>query len=182
MILQYPLQLKPHYVEPIKLSTGQVVSLPKAKPHFKSWRGPVAFDRYGNKPVLDLNGEPLFAELVILRLFEEAGWTGVWVDSYRRCYRSSSQNKVDLPEDKLTMLKRIRAKTGKQGGCFDVFVWLDEQMLFAESKREGHDRLRASQFKWIEAALNCGLSRESFLIVEWSLGESYNGRVLENRL
>jgi hypothetical protein len=33
------------------------------------WTGTQIADTYNNKPVLDLNGEPLFAELFALRLF-----------------------------------------------------------------------------------------------------------------
>lgn len=43
-------------------------------PRFRKWTGKPSHDTYNGKPVLEFNGEPAFAELVILRTFEEAGW------------------------------------------------------------------------------------------------------------
>jgi hypothetical protein len=47
---------------------------------FEAWRGPAIAHTYGNKPVLDWHGEPLFAELVVLRQWQARGWDGAWVD------------------------------------------------------------------------------------------------------
>jgi hypothetical protein len=57
------------------------------------------FDRYGQKAVLEFRSKPLFAELVILRLFEEVGWSGVWVDSYRKRFRADVTEPVEIPAD-----------------------------------------------------------------------------------
>ena len=42
-------------------------------------------------------------------------------------------------------------------------------MVFAESKRAGADSIRASQVRWVEAALSVGVPLESLLVVEWEL-------------
>ena len=55
--------------------TGQrVVCVSKATPTFDARTGEPAEDSYGNKAHLDFNGDPLFAEFVILRHLEAAGW------------------------------------------------------------------------------------------------------------
>jgi hypothetical protein len=166
-----PAILRPNGEEEILLSSG-VVRLPKTTPQFSAWSEPILFDRYGGKAVLDYHGEALFAELVILRLFEEEGWSGVWVDSYSRCFRTNPSVKVEIPRDRLRMFERIQEAAGAKSGCFDVFVWKEEMMIFAEAKRSGRDKFRATQIRWLDAALRAGLPVESFLVVEWSLKKS----------
>ena len=43
-----------------------------------------------------------------------------------------------------------------------------DEVAFAESKRRGSDKLRLSQVRWLQAALEAGIPLECFLIVEWS--------------
>ena len=69
---------------------------------FEAWRGPAIADTYGNKPVLDWHGEPLFAELVVLRQWQARGWDGVWVDSFRRQFRNGHDGDHDLAADPTT--------------------------------------------------------------------------------
>ncbi len=52
--MQYPQELVPTGYEEIRLLTGQVVSVPKAKPVFEPWRGEPLKDTYGGKKVIDL--------------------------------------------------------------------------------------------------------------------------------
>lgn len=73
----------------LQLPSGRYVSVPACFHSFKLWEGPPIPDTYGGKAVLDCKGEPLFAELVVLRLIQEEGWEGVWIDTYRRKFRHS---------------------------------------------------------------------------------------------
>ena len=142
--------------------------LPKTTPQFSAWNGPIPFDRYGGKAILDFCGEALFAELMILRLFEEEGWSGVWVDTYRHCFRRNPVTKVAIPKERLRMFEQLQEAAGAKSGCFDVFVWKEEMTVFAESKCSGHDKMRPTQIRWLEATLRFGLPIGSFLIVELS--------------
>jgi hypothetical protein len=165
----------PESAEPITLPSGRAVELPKAKPLFHAWRGAVPNDCYGSKPLLDLRGEMVFAELAILRLFELAGWQGRWIDSYRRKYRVGywgDDTAKDLPLEQKALLDSIRARSEVRGGCFDVFCWCLGKIMFAEAKWKAHDRIRHSQRRWLEAALDVGIPVASFLIVEWGIQES----------
>jgi len=133
------------------------------------WCGPPIADDYGGKAVLDYFGEPLFAELVILRHFEAVGWRGVWVDTYRRRTRVSLTDDLPLPTERRELLDRVADRAGMPHGCFDVFAWSESGVAFAEAKRSGRDRIRTSQVRWLSAALDVGVPLDSFLVVEWSV-------------
>jgi hypothetical protein len=151
------------------LSSGREALVPKTRPTFKGWTGAFTGSTYGGKPLLDFDGQALFAELVILRLFQRDGWDGVWVD--KSTYRTSmmEHSRVALPPDKERLLQDIYHRAGARAGCFDVLCWKDEWVVFAESKRRSKDWLQPTQRRWIEAALGVGVPLKSLLIVEWEL-------------
>ncbi len=172
--MDYPSLLAPTTTEDIRLPSGNQVSIPKTQPTFELWKRPPIADTYGGKEVLSLNGEPVFAELLILRMLQNDGWSGVWVDAYRRKYRTSyfPANEVELADRPMAVLEAIYARAGKRTGCWDVFCWREGgEFMFAESKRQKHDRIRTSQQRWLEAAIQYGLPTSSFLIVESSVSE-----------
>jgi hypothetical protein len=168
-MIQYPDGLVPTAVEKLTLPSGRVVSLPKATPVFQRWQGPVSVDTYGNKPLINLDGEVVYAELAILRLFQAEGWQGVWVDTYRRKMRTGITEYVSLPAEQEKLLQQMYQAAQTRTGCFDVFCWQHDVVLFAESKRKRRDQIRQTQLKWLEGAMTLGLSPGSFLLVEWTL-------------
>lgn len=168
----YPNLLQPNNKEAIVFSTNKVVEIPTVNLSFKKWSGIQPDDTYNNKAVIDFNGEPVFAELASLRIFQNEGWEGVWVDTYRRKYRNSyweNEPVVELPEEKLLLLNNIYKIAGIKSGCWDVFCWKDDEVIFAEAKRHKKDKIRPNQIRWLEAAFQYGLKEDSFLIVEWAL-------------
>ncbi len=166
----YPGSLKPNASERIKLKS-RIVELPKTVVKFGRWLGKRPKESYGNKPLLDLRGECVFAELAILREFQAAGWDGRWIDSYSRKYRIGYWGDgvfQAIPRKQSELLDAIGRKTKRYGGCFDVVCWNNGDICFAEAKWQGKDRFRDSQRNWLDAALHVGLRPEQFLIVEWS--------------
>jgi hypothetical protein len=167
------------FLEPFKteselfsLSSGAHISIQKYFLHFNEWKGVLIPNTYNGKTVIDWNGEPLFAELAVLRLFQSHGWDGVWVDSYRRKYRTGLPNvaePVELPEKQKQLIDSIRSKTGRHGGCWDVFVWKDNQVMFLELKRSKKDRVQDSQRLWLEKSLDSKLTADNFAFVEWAV-------------
>jgi hypothetical protein len=143
----------------------------KASPAFSAWTGPPVSDDYGGKTVLDASGRPAFAELAILSRLRDAGWDGVWIDTFHRQYRTGcwGAEPVELSGDPARLLERIYARTGTRSGASDVFCWRGPDVVFAESKRRGQDYIQPSQLSFLDAALVTGLHLESFLIVEWEL-------------
>ncbi|HLH29619.1 MAG TPA: hypothetical protein VKY31_00345 [Terriglobia bacterium] len=158
--------------ERLMLPSGRIVDVPKATPSFPVWHGEQPTDRYGKKPLVNFEGRMAFAELAILWSLQQSGWNGVWVDTYRRKFRTDYWNSpsTELPEEPRALLDRISAvRGGKQQGTWDIFCWRDDEYLFAESKWKTHDRLKPAQLEWLDAALSLDLPLPSFLIVEWSL-------------
>jgi len=167
--------LQPYKVdgESFSLSSGASVLIQKYFLTFIPWEGVPIQNTYNGKAVIDWNGEPLFAELAVLRLFQSHGWEGVWVDSYRRKYRVGLPDvtePVELPEKQKQLIESIRAKTGRHGGCWDVFVWKGEYVLFIELKRSKKDRIQDSQRLWLEKSFETGLTSDNFAFLEWDAG------------
>lgn len=168
--MQYPRDLTPNTTENIKLPSGVTVQIPKITSVFEIWSGKSVADTYNNKPILNYKDEPVFAELAILRILQSDKWNGVWVDTYRNAYRTSyfPKDSVKLPSEQAQLLQSIYKKAGANKGCWDVFCWRGQVNLFAEAKRQGHDKIRYTQKHWLESAIQCGLPLTSFLVVEWS--------------
>ena len=166
----YPERLIPGTIENLYLPSGLRAQIPKASPIFRLWSGEFTGDTYGNKPLIDVDGTAMFAELAILKLFQNDGWDGVWVDTFRKKYRTAwgDEGVVRLSGERLELLKSIHRRVGSASGCFDVFCWKDGSVVFAESKRRSKDEIRPTQLAWLETAMRAGLDASSFLIVEWS--------------
>jgi hypothetical protein len=164
--------LEPLSFEEVTLPSGQHLQIPKCVIVFKEWRGAPIKDTYNHKAVIDFEGKPLFAELAILRVLERSGWSGVWSDSYRNKYRVDLPEKsgsVNLPPAQERLIAAIKERTGRRGGCWDVFAWKNGRHIFAELKRSKKDKLRPNQFLWLQESLAIGVKPEEFLLVEWSL-------------
>ena len=172
--MQYPQDLIPNEYEEMALLTEQVISIPKARLVFEPWRGEPLLDTYGGKQVIDSNGKPVFAELAILKILQDEGWEGAWIDTYHKKKWIAIEQRGELPPDKNEFLEQIYRSAGARSGCFDVYCWRNEQILFAEAKRKGRDRIRETQRRWLTVALVSGVPVESFLIVEWNLAEASN--------
>ncbi|HEV2329843.1 MAG TPA: hypothetical protein VGY56_13755 [Verrucomicrobiae bacterium] len=169
--MKYPSQLSPTAVETVKLPSGKTVKIAKATPVFKLWTGKAVKETYGGKAVLDFYGQPQFAELGILRIFEREGWQGVWVDTYRNKYRTSywPKDSATLPDKQAKLLEAIYKANGTRSGCFDVFCWKGRDYIFAESKRCDQDKLRETQKQWIASAIKADVPLRSLLVVEWGI-------------
>ncbi|MFH1542897.1 MAG: VRR-NUC domain-containing protein [bacterium] len=157
--------------EEIPLSTGEIFNCPKANMYYHEWAGTPLKDTYGGKTVLDIEGEPLFAELAILKLIKDDGWDGVWVDNYRKTFRNVLPEKggsVSIPANYEKVINAIKEINGTLNGCWDLFAWKGNKLLFVESKRFKKDKLRDTQVKWLESALKSNFEIE-YLIVEWDL-------------
>lgn len=170
--MQYPDLLQPESTEVIPLPSNGTVEVPKVCSTFEKWAGERIEDTYGGKPVLRFAGEPVFAELAILRAFQNAGWDGVWVDTFRKKYRVGywgDSNDVALPTEQEELLTRIYTRAGRRSGCWDVYCWKEGLHLFAEAKQKNKDQIRVTQRHWLKAAISVGLPVKSFLVVEWSI-------------
>ena len=146
----------------IKLPSGRVAHVRTRSCQFLRWpansrAAPLYFKSGQNpKPVVDLDGEPLFPELAVLRLLEMEGWTGVWADTFGpgRFLRAWSEppTRIELNDQQLALLARVP----ETKGLWDIFAWRDTDVLFADAKWRGKDKSTRPQLRWMEAALNSG--------------------------
>jgi hypothetical protein len=169
--MNYPASLQPTTTESMTLPSGRIVAFPKATPIFPRWRGDPVDKTYGKKAILDFHGRPAFAELVILWTLQNEGWQGVWVDSFRRAFRTGYWNSSPekfLPQKPSSISEEIWNLAKIRSGVWDVFCWQDDRALLCESKKAGRDRIRPSQRLFAKSALNVGLPLDSFLFVEWT--------------
>ncbi len=162
--------------ETIILPSGKEVNVKKYFLKFTARAGEkIGFD-YGQKAIIDFEGEACFAELAILRMFLKNGWQGVWVEAYGGTHFLNSMPQgwslkpehISIPENKENLLKKIW-HAGQTKACFDVVVWRDDQILFCEAKRSKKDRLTEAQKKFIQAAITCGIRLSALIIIEWEL-------------
>jgi hypothetical protein len=168
--MNYPASLQPTSTETLTLPSGRSVAIPKATPTFSLWRGNHV-ETYGRKAVLDFNGRPAFAELAILWTLQNEGRQGVWIDSFRRAFRTGYWNsppEKSLPQKPSSLCDEIWNLAKTRSGAWDVFCWQDDRVLFCEAKKAGRDRIRPSQLLFAESALNAGVPLDSFLFVEWT--------------
>jgi len=147
--------------------------LPRYHFVFRKWPFLHDFNTYGGKQMLVWKEEPLFAELLMLRLLESQGYTGVWVDTFRKKYwqRLPDLSTPILPDAAITgtLEKIYEIKGGGKTGCFDVVAYRENHFVFVELKRQKADVIQPSQIEWLEAAGKAGLNAPFFLIAEWKL-------------
>jgi hypothetical protein len=178
----FPKLLQPNGTEDFIIS-GRTVQIPKYTIQFKKWEGIELKETFGNKPVINMNGKPMFAELAIMNLFLQSGWQTIWVETYARLNkepfymsdwdfekRYKDQINTPIKEKKILMMLAEIAKRNNNsyGGCWDVLGWNGKQILFAESKRFKKDRIQSTQNRWLEAGLKYGLRLENFMVVQWN--------------
>ncbi|NDC41233.1 MAG: hypothetical protein EBZ77_06755 [Chitinophagia bacterium] len=161
---------------------GVVVPITQYQLTLNEWKGAPVADTFGGKPVIDFDGAPVFAEEAVLRLYRAEGWQAKWIETYGRPKLNpmmldtwhngpySQQQHIPITDTVVNeQLAAIAARNNKTfAGCWDIVCWQNGQLLFVEVKRRKKDAIRASQLKWLKAALEVGLLPEQFVVVEWS--------------
>lgn len=151
------------------LPSGAEVDVPVWRTTFSKWTGdrlPESFSlTYRWKPLVDLDGGRLFAELAICKVLITNGWKAVWLDTF---HRKRWNQMIDV-ESPCTIPEPVLVEYGPAvlDKCvWDVFAWNSTRALFLESKGP-KDRVSQKQLGWLERALTSGLNLD-FLFVEWS--------------
>lgn len=176
-----PSQLQSTATEPFQINS-QSIDIPKCFVSFKNWSGPPLKNTYGRKPLLDVDGKTMFAELAIRIIFEDEGWDARWISPRRKRYvplidwkDDVFHNQIPVPfknQSTIDLLANIaKLNNGFYSGCWDVVAIKGSQIIFAESKRSKKDTIRETQVEWLSAALKFGLKPSNFLVVQWVTGE-----------
>ena len=160
---------------------SEEVEIPKCKLIFNKWEGVPVKETFGGKPLINLNNKSVFAEIAILNLLLQDGWQARWVSTYGSGNKNpkllaswvddkyKNQNSTEILDKKIKdlLIGISEENNNSYSGCWDVLAWKDEQIIFAESKRNKKDKIRQTQINWLEAGLQLGLKPENFLVVQW---------------
>jgi hypothetical protein len=151
------------------LPNGREVELIRLE--LRRWGGEFSGSTWGGKPLINVGGKPMFAEIAVLQLMRSQGWDGCWCSSKYLAAMPPSMP-ITLPEEQDCLLSRIRGVTGSWAGCWDVVLWRRGETRFMELKRRFQDRVSESQVQFLEAALSLGVPLSSFSLVEWELSRN----------
>lgn len=166
----FPEALRPTSIEPFQISPSTVIDVPRALPTFQAWHAALrSRTGTGGRSFWNSKASHYSHELVILRHFQRTGWDGAWIDTYRGRTLSGIDQPCEIPSGPRSRLTAIFEHAGSSSGWFDVFAWRADGFAFAEAKRCGRDRVRASQVSWLASALAVGVPLGALLVVEWSL-------------
>lgn len=174
----------PELFEPISTEIfpqgERVFLIPRTFVRFNKWEGTPINETFGNKSLLDVEGQAGFAEIAVMKSFIKAGWDARWVETYARGSKEplylkewkdvayKEQTECHFPDELLrNLIKDIAIVNGSYGGCWDVAAHKDGNILFVESKWFGKDSINSNQRKWLASAMSIGLKEENFLVVEW---------------
>jgi hypothetical protein len=167
-----------------------IKELPAVFMRFPRWDGPAFVDDLGRKAsaLVELDGEHLFAELAVLRLLEQAGWSGRWVNTYsgkgevwkyltewKDLPRGEQRSRPIEEAEPRQLLAAVAGlnKPARYKGCWDVFAWKGSEVAFVQCKRtapKSRDAVSKEQEDWVRSALYLGDRRvtlESFCFVQW---------------
>ncbi len=161
------------YPKAVALSPGNQVHITTYHPSFVAAPIVPGLDTHNKHYLLNLDGELLYAEIAVVRLFEREGWGAVWVDNYRKRFRREQpqkgvENSLTLPEAQQEALRRISGGELFRTGTWDIFAWHEDDVAFAELKlRASSDHLRENQIAFLKDAHSMGVPFHNFLIIEW---------------
>ncbi len=173
-----PKKLQPTDIEPFNID-NKIIDIPKCIVTFDKWTGVPVKETFGGKPILNVSGRPMFAELAIMTQFQNDGWQTRWVETYGKkepiCLTEwkddKYKNQVHVPflDNKIIKLLADIAKLNNDtySGCWDVVASNGDKIIFAESKRIKKDSIRSTQVNWLSAGLKYGLQPDNFLVVQW---------------
>lgn len=179
-----PFNINEIYREPYLYSNREYL-IPTICLYFPKWNGQGFENSFGKKPLICLDGKPMFAEQALQHLFLAEGWRSRWISTYAapRDKPRFLSNWIDKPINEQInqpiqdtgasgLLQRIAERNdGSFYGCWDVFGWNNSDFLFVESKHSKKDSIRDTQLRWLNYGLMEGLSINNFLIVQWDFEE-----------
>lgn len=180
--MDYPKRLTPIAFNTFQIE-GHTAEIPKAIIQFNAWNGKIVENTFSGKPVLNLNDNPVFAELAIMHIFKEDGWDARWIETYGKPklrpihltewmdepYKNQEHNPIDNKLIQFLLNAIAKNNNNSFAGCWDVVAWKNDQIIFAESKCRKKDFIKTTQNKWLKSAFEIGLSEENFLLIEWKI-------------
>jgi hypothetical protein len=146
------------------------------------WTGdlPTGFGSVPNKVPYELDGSPLYPELVVVRLLELAGWGAAWRKAWNgQAYWRDLREPIEPPEAVTEALDQVSVYAGHTGQ-WDIVAWRDKQLRLVSSRPAGGLPVSAYQASWLSIALRMGLPSGCFAVVEHRVPRPPRRRRLEH--
>ena len=152
-------------------STRRVVQVPVYVRAEVPWTGPPT-RRSGaipSKPLYTLDGEPIYPELLVVRLLERAGWGAAWRKTWNGVAYWRDVDEVAEPGAMaLSIVQQVSRQAGYDGS-WDIVAWRDRELRLLCSRAGGGQRVSAYMADWLDTALRMGLPLGCFAVVEHQL-------------
>jgi hypothetical protein len=119
-----------------------------------------------NKVAVEYLGEAVYPEFAIIRRLEAQGWEAAWRKNWHgAAFWTDIGAVANVPDIVQARFFAVADLAG--AGAWDVMAWREHRILFVESKQAGSDRLTSNQRRWLEVALELGMSLDSFAVHEY---------------
>ena len=149
-------------------STRRAVQVPVYIRHETHWtdEAPRGLGAIPNKTVYELDGAPIYPELLVVRLLERAGWGAAWRKTWNGvAYWRDLNETVEPGPLALSIIGQVTRQAGYEGS-WDIVAWRDRELRLMCSRPAGGQRVSAYMADWLDAALRMGLPIGCFGVVE----------------
>jgi hypothetical protein len=145
------------------------------------WSGPLpsGFDSVPNKPPFELDGVPLYPELLVVRLLERAGWGAAWRKLWNgTAYWRDIRDPVEPSALALSIIDQVTAQAG-HAGPWDIVAWRGRELRLLTSRTNGGQLISAYQADWLGHAIRMGVPVGCFAVVEHRVDRPPRRRALQ---
>lgn len=159
----------------VMLSTGVRVDIPRSFLRFVPDEDAKGEESEGNAATVTLDGEQVSPAVAIRRFLEKAGWEIARDRAEAPGVDAVGHPIGTMPTKLREVFDHVVQRAGGLEGCWDLVAWRGDKLTFVRARPWGEIQLDENECRWLEAALSEGLSRSSFLIVEWFASPSPSG-------
>jgi hypothetical protein len=148
----------------VDLPSGRRVSVPAYVRDERRWSGelPSSFDAVPNKEAFTLDGTPMYPELLVVRLLEQAGWTAAWRKNWGgTAYWRDIREPITPAAIPAAIIEQVSRQAG-HAIPWDIVAWGG----LLVSRVDSRQRVSAYLASWLDAALRMGIPLGCFAIVE----------------
>jgi hypothetical protein len=149
-------------------SSRQVVSVPVYVRREILWTGeaPRGLGAIPYKRLYAFEGDPLYPELLVVRLLERAGWGAAWRKTWNGVsYWRDVNETVEPGPLAMSIVEQITRQAGYEGS-WDIVAWRDRELRLLASRPAGGQRVSAYMADWLDAAMRMGVPAGCFAVVE----------------
>jgi hypothetical protein len=132
------------------------------------WHGPLPalFGTVPNKQAFSVDSQPMYPELLVVRLLERAGWEAAWRKNWGGiAYWRDIREPIVPPPLVTAIIEQVSRQAG-HALPWDIVAWRGREIRLLVSRVEPGQRVSAYLASWLDAALRMGIPLGCFAIVE----------------